>query len=83
RVQFDGKDTATFWIDAEAARLVAVRTGKWRLFDALWRFHIMDLTGEDRFDSWWLKVFAFLGLTTVLFGFALLIQRASKGRLLK
>ena len=83
RVEFEGLDSAVFWVDAEAAKITAVRTTKWRIFDVLWRFHIMDITGEDRFDSWWLKVFAFLGLTSVLFGFALLIQRASKGRLLK
>lgn len=83
RVQFDGKDRATFWVDAETGKVLAVRTGKWRIFDVLWRFHIMDVTGEDRFDTWWLKVFAFLGLTTVLFGIALLIHRAARGRLLK
>ena len=83
RVQFDGKDKATFWVDAEEAKILAVRTGEWRLFDVLWRFHIMDVTGEDRFDTWWLKIAAFLGLTTVLFGLALLVQRALRGRLLK
>ena len=82
RVDFEGKDTATLWIDPQAGSVRAVRTGKWRLFDVLWRFHIMDVTGEDRFDSWWLKLFAFLGLSTVLFGIALLVQRALKGRLL-
>ncbi|MEM5518744.1 hypothetical protein WNY37_17430 [Henriciella sp. AS95] len=83
RVEFEGLDRAVFWVDAEAARVTAVRTPKWRIFDVLWRFHIMDVTGEDRFDTWWLRIFAFLGLTTVLFGFALLVQRISKGRLLK
>ena len=60
-----------------------MRTGKWRIFDVLWRFHIMDVTGDDRFDSWWLKLFAFLGLTTVLFGIGLLVHRAMAGRLLR
>ena len=83
RVEFQGRDEAVFWVDAERARITAVRTDKWRVFDVLWRFHIMDVTGEDRFDSWWLKVFAFLGLSTVLFGFALLVHRASKGRLFR
>lgn len=82
RVDFDGQDKATFWVDATRGEVRAVRTGKWRLFDVLWRFHIMDITGEDRFDSWWLKLAAFLGLTTVLFGIALLVQRALRGRLL-
>ena len=83
RVDFDGQDKATFWVDATRGEVRAVRTDKWRLFDVFWRFHIMDITGEDRFDSWWLKLAAFLGLTTVLFGIALLVQRALRGRLLK
>ena len=83
RVQFEGADKATFWVDAEEARVTAVRTTKWRVFDVLWRFHIMDVTGDDRFDSWWLKIAAFLGLTSVMLGIGLLIQRALKGRLLK
>ena len=83
RVDFDGQDKATFWVDATRGEVRAVRTDKWRLFDVLWRFHIMDITGEDRFDSWWLKLAAFLGLTTVLLGIALLVQRALRGRLLK
>ncbi|WP_084420264.1 hypothetical protein [Henriciella litoralis] len=83
RVQFEGADNATFWVDAEEARVTAVRTAKWRVFDVLWRFHIMDVTGDDRFDSWWLKIAAFLGLTSVMLGIGLLIQRAMKGRLLK
>ncbi|RIJ32432.1 PepSY domain-containing protein [Henriciella mobilis] len=83
RVDFDGADRATFWVDPDTREVKAVRTGKWRLFDVLWRFHIMDVTGDDRFDSWWLKLFAFLGLTTVLFGIGLLVHRAMAGRLLR
>lgn len=69
------------YIDAATGDIRAVRTTKWRIFDILWRFHILDITGDDRFDSWWLKLAAFLGLTMVLSGFVLLIDRARKGRL--
>ncbi|MCR9268720.1 MAG: PepSY domain-containing protein [Hyphomonadaceae bacterium] len=70
------------YIDATSGEVHTVRTTRWRIFDVLWRFHIMDITGEDRFDSWWLKLFAFLGLTMVLSGLVLIIDRARKGRLL-
>lgn len=83
RVQFEGDDTATFWIYSDRARLRAVRTTNWRIFDIMWRFHFMDITGEDKIHAWWLRIAAFLGLTVVLFGFALLIDRARQGRLLK
>ena len=69
------------YIDASSGDIRAVRTTKWRIFDILWRFHILDITGDDRFDSWWLKLAAFLGLTMVLSGFVLLIDRVRKGRL--
>ena len=60
-----------------------MRTTRWRIFDVLWRFHILDVTGKDEFDTWWMKLVAFLGLTTVLFGISLLIDRARRGALLR
>lgn len=70
------------YFDATTGAVRAVRTTEWRIFDILWRFHIMDITGADRFDTWWLKTFAFLTLTMVLSGMILLIDRARKQRLL-
>ncbi len=70
------------YFDATTGELHAVRTPRWRIFDILWRFHIMDITGSDRVDSWWLKLFAFFALSMVLSGFVLLVDRARKGRLL-
>ncbi|MEM7327206.1 MAG: PepSY domain-containing protein [Pseudomonadota bacterium] len=70
------------YIDAVSGEIHTVRTTKWRIFDILWRFHILDVTGEDRIDSWWLKLAAFLGLTMVLSGLVLLIDRVRKGRFL-
>jgi len=67
------------YIDANTGRLVTVRSNLWRTFDVLWRFHIMDITGADRFDSWWLKLFAFFGLTMVLTGAVLLVRRIKNG----
>nr|WP_070959808.1 PepSY domain-containing protein [Hyphomonas sp. Mor2] len=71
------------YVDASSGDIRAVRTTKWRIFDVLWRFHILDVTGDDRFDSWWLKLAAFLGLTMVLSGFILLVDRALKARLFR
>ena len=69
------------YIDAVTGDVRSVRTTRWRIFDVLWRFHILDVTGDDRFDSWWLKLAAFLGLTMVLSGLVLGIDRIRKGRL--
>ena len=71
------------YFDATTGAVTSVRTNRWRIFDVLWRFHIMDVTGEDRFDTWWMKLFAFLGLTMVVTGAVLMLDRARKGRLLR
>lgn len=70
------------YVDASSGDIRAVRTTRWRIFDVLWRFHILDISGDDRFDSWWLKLAAFLGLTMVLSGLLLMVDRLRKGRLL-
>lgn len=69
------------YIDAASGNVRAVRTTRWRIFDVLWRFHILDVTGDDRFDSWWLKLAALVGLTMVLSGLVLGVDRIRKGRL--
>ncbi len=78
----DEKTEQRIYFDAATGAVKSVRTTRWRIFDVLWRFHIMDVTGEDKFDTWWMKLFAFLGLTMVLSGFVLIVDRARKGRLL-
>jgi len=77
----DAETGTRLYIDASTGELKTIRTNNWRIFDVLWRFHIMDIAGEDKFTTWWMRLAAFLGLTLVLFGFALLVDRARKGRL--
>lgn len=71
------------YIDANSGQIVSVRTTKWRVFDVLWRFHIMDVTGADKFDTWWLKLASFLSLTMVLTGIVLIIRGLRRGTLLR
>ena len=71
------------YIDANTGRLVTVRTNLWRTFDVLWRFHIMDITNENEFDTWWMKLIAFLSLAMVLTGIVLLIQGLRRGTLFR
>ena len=79
----DARTQQRIYFDATTGAVRSVRTNRWRIFDVLWRFHIMDVTGEDRFDTWWMKLFAFLGLTMVVTGAVLMVDRARKGRLLR
>ncbi len=75
QVKFDDRAKTRFYLDPETAEVRATRTRLWRIFDVMWRFHIMDITGDDNFSSWWLRLTAFLALLFVLSGFGLLWHR--------
>lgn len=75
QVRFDDRAKTRLYLDPQTADIRATRTRLWRVFDVMWRFHIMDITGEDNFSSWWLKLTAFLALLFVFSGFGLLWHR--------
>jgi hypothetical protein len=83
RADFDGHDTATFWIDPQTGDIAAVRTGLWRTYDLFWGLHIMDWTNRETFTSWWMKFAAFLSLVLTLAGIWLVIVRVRRGRILR
>ena len=56
QVKFDDKAKTRLYIDPETAEVRSVRTRLWRVFDLAWKFHIMDVTGDDNFNSWWLRL---------------------------
>jgi hypothetical protein len=51
--------------------VTARRNNRWRQFDFLWMFHIMDYQARDDFNSLVLQLASALGLVTVLSGFVL------------
>ncbi len=83
RAEFEGRDTATFWIDPQAGDIAAVRTEWWRAFDLFWGLHIMDWTSRETISSWWMKLFAFGALLLTVAGVWLVISRLMRGRLLR
>lgn len=83
RIEFEGKDTATFWVTPDTGEVRAVRTEVWRLFDLMWGLHIMDWSARETIASWWMKAFAFGGLMMSLAGAWLLVRRLSMGTLLR
>lgn len=76
-------DRTKVYIPADTGRLQTISTREWRIFDVFWRFHIMDITGEDRIDTWWMKLASFFGLTMVISGIVLVIVRVRKGTILR
>jgi len=59
------------YIDPLTGEIVAVRTKLWRAWDFLWSLHIMDYRERDDFSHGLIRVFAILGLLTVLSGMLL------------
>ncbi|MEZ5997513.1 MAG: hypothetical protein R3B98_02330 [Hyphomonas sp.] len=83
RIEFEGRDAATFWITPDTGEVRAVRTTIWRTYDLLWGLHIMDWSARETFSTWWIKAAAFTGLVMSLAGVWLLVRRLSTGSLLR
>ncbi len=75
QVKFDDGARTRFYIDPDTAEIISVRTRLWRIFDLAWKFHIMDVTGEDNFNSWWLRLASGAALLFALSGVGLLWVR--------
>ena len=75
QVQFDDKSKTRLYLDADTAQLRAVRTRLWRVYDFMWMLHIMDYKTRDNFNSWWVRLTAFLALLFVMSGMLLVLHR--------
>lgn len=72
QVRFADKAKTRLYIDPDTADIRSTRTRLWRVFDLAWKFHIMDVTGEDNFNSWWLRLASGAALLFALSGVGLL-----------
>lgn len=68
RVTFDQFATPTFYISQQTGAIVAKRHDYWRLFDWMWRFHIMDYDDGENVSNWFLFLVATLGLMAAIAG---------------
>lgn len=85
RVTFDNYSTPTFYISQHTGALVAKRHDYWRLFDWMWRFHIMDYDDGENVSNWFLFLVAILGLLSAVAGVVLTYFRvfsAKKGEVI-
>ncbi|KHA65748.1 hypothetical protein NI18_00605 [Sphingomonas sp. Ant20] len=80
RVAFTDPDSTRVFVAADTGRIMAVRTGTWRLYDFFWGLHIMDWTNHENFNTPWLLAFAIGGLVLWLGGAVLLYMRWPKRR---
>lgn len=71
RVVFDHPLGTNIYVSSDRGRVTARRNNRWRQFDFLWMFHIMDYNARDDFNTVVLQLASVLGLVTVLSGFIL------------
>jgi len=67
----DFADATTLYLDPITAKVNAVRSTKWRIFDFFWMLHIMDYDERDDFNSPLLIIAAAIGVLTSASGLVL------------
>ncbi len=71
RVFVEKPQKGMVYVDPKTGEIAAIRTRLWRTFDFLWSLHIMDYKERDDFSHWLIRIFAFVGLMTILSGMLL------------
>lgn len=78
KIDYDEFSSPTLYISQESGRLVTKRHDFWRLFDWMWRFHIMDYDDGENVANWFLLLVAAFGLLGAFAGALLTYLRVFK-----
>lgn len=78
QVNFDHYLSPTFYISQQTGNIVTKRHNLWRLFDWMWRFHIMDYDDGENVANWFLLLIALMGMLSALAGAILTYKRIFK-----
>jgi hypothetical protein len=81
RIDFFGINSPTLYVSSTNGEIVTVRQNTWRIFDALWRLHIMDYYEGEDINTWLLNIFSVSGFLAALSGLVLLWFRLFKNKL--
>ncbi|TRX55151.1 efflux RND transporter permease subunit [Thalassomonas sp. M1454] len=77
QIKFEGLSSPTLYVNQSTGAVVAKRHDFWRLFDWMWRFHIMDYDDGENVSNWFLLLVASLGLLAALTGAVLTYYRVA------
>jgi uncharacterized iron-regulated membrane protein len=72
---YDDADETHLYVAPLTGKVVARRSGLWRVYDFLWSLHIMDYTTRDDFNNWPVVIMSLLGLALTITGIGLLVYR--------
>ena len=71
RINFDNFGSPALYISANSGKVVTKRHEFWRLFDWMFRFHVMDYDDGENVSNWFLFIIALLAQFAVLSGLVL------------
>ena len=66
------------YIDPYSAKIVAIRSNQWRIWDFMWGLHIMDWNERDDMSNVFLKIFSILALLSAISGIYLFFYTNKK-----
>lgn len=64
----ENSENINVYVDPYSAKIVAIRSNQWRIWDFMWGIHIMDWNERDNIGNIFLKVFSILALLSALSG---------------
>ena len=64
----ENSENINVYLDPYSAKIVAIRSNQWRIWDFMWGIHIMDWNERDNIGNIFLKVFYILALLRALSG---------------
>ena len=62
------------YINIYSEEVMAIRSNKWKIWDLMWGFHIMDWKERDNIDNLLLKIFSILALVSSVTGIMLFFK---------
>ena len=62
------------YINVYSGEILAIRSNKWKIWDLMWGFHIMDWKERDNIDNLLLKIFSILALMSSVTGIMLFFK---------
>ncbi len=62
------------YLNIYSGEVTAIRSMQWKVWDAMWGFHIMDWRERDNIDNFFLKIFSILALVSSITGILLFFR---------
>ena len=75
QITFEGASRPTLYVNQDTGKVVTKRHHYWRLFDWMWRFHIMDYDDGENVANGLLLLMALLGIVAAGMGAVLVYYR--------